>query len=511
MSSTTTDRGEPRKIRSLIPARLDRLPWAKFHWMIVIGLGVSWILDGLEIQIVSQNGFSHQFGMTSAEIGATGTIYLLGQVAGALVFGRLADRLGRRKLFILTLVIYLAGSGLAGLVPGPDVVGHWGSIIMLWICRFIAGAGIGGEYSAINSAIDELIPSHYRGHVDIAINGTYWGGAMLGAGANYFFLNSDLFGGDFVNNWGWRLAFFLGPVIGLFIIYLRRHIPESPRWQMTHGFEKEADKTVDAIEADVRASGKTVDEVDDSRAIEISPQERVPFRILARVFFKMYPKRTIVGLTMMITQSFLYNAIFFSYALALQNFYGVKMTSVYFFPFAVGNLLGPLLLGRLFDSWGRRKMILLTYGGSGVILAISAILFQADALNAVTQTIFWCVAFFFASAGASSAYLTVSETFPLEVRGQAISYFFSIAQICGSVAPLLFGAMIGDGSDRGPITIGYFLGAGLMIIGGVVSFILGTDAERKQLESVTDPITIIHQEEAAEARGGKATRPGSGG
>jgi MFS family permease len=466
--------------------------------MIVVGLGVSWILDGLEIQIVSQNGFSKQFEMQSWEVGATGTVYLIGQVLGALVFGRLADRLGRRKLFILTLAIYLAGSALAGLVPGPDVVGHWGSIILLWVCRFIAGAGIGGEYSAINSAIDELIPSHYRGHVDIAINGTYWGGAMIGAAANYFFLNTDLLGKAFVEDWSWRLAFFIGPVLGLIIIYLRRHIPESPRWQMTHGFEKEADKTVDAIEADLRAQGKTFDDVDDSRAIEISPQERVPFHILARVFFKMYPKRTVVGLVMMITQSFLYNAIFFSYALALQNFYGIKQTSIYFFPFAVGNLLGPLLLGRLFDSWGRRKMILLTYGGSGVILAISAVLFQANALTAVTQTIFWCVAFFFASAGASSAYLTVSETFPLEVRGQAISYFFSIAQICGSVAPLLFGAMIGDGSDRGPITIGYFLGAGLMIAGGVVTFILGTDAERKQLEAVTDPITIIHQEEAAE-------------
>lgn len=488
-----------RTVKSLIPARLDRLPWARFHWMIVVGLGVSWILDGLEIQIVSQNGFSHEFGMSSAEVGATGTIYLVGQVVGALVFGRLSDRLGRRRLFILTLLIYLGGSALAGLVPGPSVIGHWPTLILFWLFRFIAGAGIGGEYSAINSAIDELIPSHYRGHVDIAINGTYWGGAALGATANFFLLNTDLLGTDFVNNWAWRLAFFIGPIIGLAIIYLRRHIPESPRWQVTHGYEKEADKTVDEIEAQLTAQGHKLEAVPDSKAIEISPQEFVPFHILARVFFKMYPKRTIVGATMMITQSFLYNAIFFSYALALTNFYGVKQTSIYFFPFAIGNLLGPLLLGRLFDSWGRRKMILLTYGGSGVILAVSAALFQANALTAVTQVAFWCVAFFLASAGASSAYLTVSETFPLEVRGQAISYFFSLAQICGSVAPLLFGVLIGDGRDRGPITIGYFLGAGLMIIGGVVTFILGTDAERKQLEAITDPITVIHREEAAEA------------
>jgi MFS family permease len=490
----------PRTIRSLVPARLDRLPWARFHWMIVVGLGVSWILDGLEIQIVSQNGYATEFDMNSAEIGATGTVYLVGQVVGALFFGRLSDRLGRKKLFILTLAIYLVGSALAGLVPPFE--NHWVSIILLWIARFIAGTGIGGEYAAINSAIDELIPSHYRGHVDIAINGTYWGGAALGAGINLIFLNSGAFGQDWVDSWGWRIAFFIGPVLGLIIIYLRRHIPESPRWQMTHGFEREAEETVDRIEREVTAQGHQLEPVDDSRAIELSPSERVPFHILAKVFFRMYPKRTLVGATMMITQSFLYNAIFFSYALALQNFYGIdkSQTGYYFFPFAIGNLVGPLVLGRLFDSWGRRKMVLLTYGGSGVILAVSAILFQADALNAVTQTIFWCAAFFLASAGASAAYLTVSEIFPLEVRSQAISYFFSIAQIFGSLAPLIYGAMIGDGSDRGPITIGYFLGSAIMLVGGIVTFIFGVDAERKQLESVTDPLTVIHREEAEEDR-----------
>ncbi len=484
MSSAAQD---VRTVKSLVPARLDRLPWTKFHWMVIVGLGVSWILDGLEIQIVASAGYQGTLHMSSAQVGIAGTVYLVGQVVGALVFGRLSDRLGRRKLFILTLAIYLLGSGIAGLSP---------NMIFFFVFRFIAGTGIGGEYAAINSAIDELIPSHYRGRVDIAINGTYWGGAALGAVANIFLLNPAIF----AENWGWRIGFFIGPLLGLAIIFLRRHIPESPRWLMTHGREADAEATVDDIEARVRADGHTLDAVADSRAIEVTPTGSITFRRLARVFFREYPKRTIVGLTMMITQSFLYNAIFFTYALALQNFYGVdkSQTAFYFFPFAVGNLLGPLILGRLFDTWGRRKMILLTYGGSGLILAASAALFQANALNAVTQTIFWSAAFFLASAGASSAYLTVSEIFPLEVRSQAISYFFAIAQIAGAVAPALFGALIGDGQSRGPITGGYFLGAGIMIVGGLVTFLLGVDAERKSLEAITQPLSMVGRTDSAE-------------
>ncbi len=484
MSSAAQD---VRTVKSLVPARLDRLPWTKFHWMVIVGLGVSWILDGLEIQIVASAGYQGTLHMSSAQVGIAGTVYLVGQVVGALVFGRLSDRLGRRKLFILTLAIYLLGSGIAGLSP---------NMIFFFVFRFIAGTGIGGEYAAINSAIDELIPSHYRGRVDIAINGTYWGGAALGAVANIFLLNPAIF----AENWGWRIGFFIGPLLGLAIIFLRRHIPESPRWLMTHGREADAEATVDDIEARVRADGHTLDAVADSRAIEVTPTGSITFRRLARVFFREYPKRTIVGLTMMITQSFLYNAIFFTYALALQNFYGVdkSQTAFYFFPFAVGNLLGPLILGRLFDTWGRRKMILLTYGGSGLILAASAALFQANALNALTQAIFWSAAFFLASAGASSAYLTVSEIFPLEVRSQAISYFFAIAQIAGAVAPALFGALIGDGQSRGPITGGYFLGAGIMIVGGLVTFLLGVDAERKSLEAITQPLSMVGRTDSAE-------------
>jgi MFS family permease len=464
---------------------MDRLPWTRFHWMIIVGLGISWVLDGLEIQIVSNAGFQTEFHMNAGQVGWVGSVYLIGEVVGALVFGRLSDKLGRRKLFILTLVIYLVGSGIAGLSP---------AIWFLFVFRFIAGLGIGGEYAAINSAIDELIPAKYRGHVDIAINGTYWGGAALGAVANLFFLNPDYFS----QNIGWRLAFFIGPVLGIVIIFLRRHIPESPRWLMTHGHEQQAEDTVDKIEADITAQGHQLEDVPDDKAIEVRATGSIPFLTIAGVLFKKYPKRTLVGASMMITQSFLYNAIFFTYVLVLENFYHVpeSQTPYYFFPFAIGNLLGPLLLGRLFDSWGRRQMIFLTYGLSGLVLGVSAFMFSTGALNATTQVIFWCVAFFFASAGASSAYLTVSEIFPLELRSQAISYFFALAQIFGAIAPALYGALIGDGKHTGPLTFGYYLGAGVMVLGGVITLIFGVDAARKGLESVTEPLSIVKSGES---------------
>jgi MFS family permease len=465
-----------------VPARLDRLPWAKFHWLIVVGLGVSWILDGLEIQIVSQAGFQSDLHVSNAAVGALGSVYLVGEVVGALFFGRITDRLGRRKIFILTLAIYLIGSGLAGL--------SW-NLAVLGVFRFIAGVGIGGEYSAINSAIDELIPSHYRGRVDIAINGTYWGGAALGACANLYLL-SPHFPSE---HWGWRIGFFIGPVLGLLIIGLRRHIPESPRWQMTHGYHDEADRTVDRIERQLTEQGHRLEPVDERKAIEIVPQKWIPYTELARTFLRRYPRRTVLGFTLMATQAFLYNAIFFSYALVLQHFFGVSKshTSYYFLPFAIGNLLGPLLLGHLFDTIGRRKMIAGTYLISGVLLTISAALFGGGHLNATTQTVFWCVIFFFASAGASSAYLTVSEIFPLELRGQAISFFFSIAQIFGAIATSLYGHLIGGANnpnpDRGPLTFGYYLGAAVMIVGGIVAAVLAINAERKSLEEIADPMT----------------------
>ena len=484
MSTSTSPRGP---VRSLVPARIDRLPWTRFHWSIVVGLGFSWVIDGLEIQIVASAGFAKEFDLSAAQVGVLGTVYLVGQIAGALIFGRLSDRLGRRKLFILTLVIYLVASGLAGLAP---------NYLFLAVFRFFAGMGIGGEYAAINSAIDELIPSKYRGRVDIAINGTYWGGAALGAFANIYLLDTA----HFAENIGWRIGFFLGPVLGIAIIFLRRHIPESPRWLMTHGREEEADATVSRIEAEVeRESGKPLEKVDDSKAMTVTPMDKVSFTTIVKVLFQQYPTRTLVGATMMITQAFLYNAIFFTYALVLTNFFGLKTseTAVYFFPFAIGNLLGPILLGRLFDTWGRRQMIFSTYLISGLVLAVSAFLFQADAITATVQVVFWCISFFFASAGASSAYLTVSEIFPLELRSQAISYFFALAQVFGAIAPLIYGALIGDGSSREPLFWGYLLGAGIMIIGGVVALIFGVDAARKGLEDVTQPLSVIVKKEDA--------------
>ncbi len=472
---------EHQPVRSTVPARMDRLPWTRFHWSVVTGLGVSWILDGLEIQLVAANGYAQSLHMDAAQVGLTGTVYLVGQVVGALYFGRLTDRLGRKKLFIITLAIYLIGSGIAGLST---------AVWFLWVFRFVAGMGIGGEYTAINSAIDELIPSKYRGRVDIAVNGTYWAGALLGATANLYLLQESRI------EWGWRVGFFIGPVLGLVIIYLRRHIPESPRWLLTHGHADEAHATVDDIEARVQAEGVTLAPVPESKSMLVKATESIPFKQVMHVFFKKYPRRTFLGITMMVTQSFLYNAIFFTYALVLENFYGISKagTSLYFFPFAIGNLLGPLLLGHLFDTWGRRKMICGTYSIAGAVLLVSAFLFHAGALTAATHTVFWCVSFFFASAGASSAYLTVSEIFPLEVRGQAISYFFAVAQATGATAPAIYGALIGEGKDRTPLFWGYVIGAAIMIFGGLVAWFFGVNAEGQGLEDIADPLTRVTEE-----------------
>ncbi|MGN6252758.1 MAG: MFS transporter [Marmoricola sp.] len=473
----TTDSGA---VKSLVPYRLDRLPWSKFHWMVVFGLGTAWILDGLEIQLVSVGAFADSLHMSTGEVGFTGTIYLIGQVVGALVFGRITDKVGRRKLFVVTLAIYLIGSGIDGFAM---------NVWFLWVFRFIAGMGIGGEYTAINSAIDELIPSKYRGRVDLAINGTYWGGAALGAAAAIPLFNDSIIDTD----WGWRIAFFIGPVLGLIIIFIRRHIPESPRWMVTHGHGDEAEAILEGIERDVEEQGHHLEPVPEEKAMWIKPKEQIPFRELGHVFFKKYPKRTFLGLTMMITQSFLYNAIFFTYALVLEHFYKIPTGNVpyFFFPFAAGNLLGPIVLGPLFDTVGRRKMIFATYGVSGLVLLASAFLFHAGALTATTQTIFWCVSFFFASAGASSAYLTVSEIFPLEVRGQAISYFFAIGQVVGSFGPTIFGAMIGDGKDPTPLFWGYVFASAIMLFGAVVALWAGVSAEGKSLEDVADPLSKV--------------------
>jgi MFS family permease len=478
-------------VRSLIPARIDRLPWSPFHTRMVLALGSCWILDGLEITIASNVGEklsgADRLGISTTAVGLLATVYLVGQVVGALVFGQISDRLGRRKLFFITLAIYFGGSALTALTLGSGAA----SIGFLYLTRFIAGAGIGGEYAAINSAIDELIPAPYRGRTDIIVNGTYWAGAAIAAA-----IQVPLLSGAISPSIDWRIAFLIGPVLAIVIVFLRRHVPESPRWQIMHGRGTEAEESIRFIEHEVETTtGRQVEPVDEAKAIEIRPTPQAGYLTLLRILFRTYPGRSTLGAVLMITQSFLYNAIFFSYAIVLTHFYlGPDAdTSIYYIPFAVGNFLGPLLLGKLFDTVGRRQMISGTYLLAGALLVVTAFLFRAGVLNALTQTIAWCIIFFFASAGASAAYLTVSEIFPMEVRAKAIAVFFAIAQIFGSVAPLIYAVMIGSEDD--PSTAGlfwaYILGAVIMIIGGIVALLLGVAAEQKSLEDIATPLSVV--------------------
>src|SRR5215472_5840239 len=491
----TTLETDSKPIRSTIPARLDRLNWSPFHTRMVAGLGAAWILDGLQITISSSvTGVLTKpstLGMTSTEIGLIASIYLVGEVVGSLVFGRMSDQLGRKRLLIVTLLLYLCGTGLAAFVTGH----HTGWLVFFYATRFVAGMGIGGQYSAINSAIDEVMPSKYRGRVDIWINGSYWAGAILGSFVSYIFLN------HFAPNVGWRLSFLLGPVLAIFVILVGRVLPESPRWLVTHGREKEADQVMAKIEQQVQASGQKLKPIDQSKAIEIIPETRYGYLTFLKLAFHKFTRRAILGATLMITQSFLYNAIFFTYALVLINFYHVPSNKVplYGLAFSIGNLCGPLVLGPLFDSWGRKQMIAGTYIVSGVLLAFPAVRFDAGSLTAATQTIMWVVIFFFASAGASAAYLTVSETWPIEIRAEAIAVFFAIGCIAGAIGPAFYGALIGTGTSRTPLFWGYLIGAAIMVIGGLVEVFLGVQAAGKSLEQVTKPITAVDQKASAAA------------
>jgi MFS family permease len=461
---------------------MDRLPWSRWHWRVILGLGTVWILDGLAVTIVGAIGGrlsepGSGLELTATQVGASGSAYILGACVGALYFGRLADRIGRKKLFMLTLAIFLAGSVLTAF-----------SMNFAWflVCRVITGAGVGGEYSAIHSAIDELIPARVRGAVDLIIGGSYWIGTILGSLASLLLLDEALFAKDI----GWRLAFGLAAAMGFAILLVRRNVPESPRWLFIHGREKEAERVTKEIERDIVADTGQ-DLIPPRRTIRVKQRGPMGITEIASVVFKLYPKRTFVGLSLFTGQAFLYNAIFFTYALVLTKIYGVNDSSVglYLLPFAVGNFCGPLLLGRFFDTIGRKPMISSTYILSGILLIITGILFKNGSLNATTQTVAWVIIFFFASAGASAAYLTVSEIFPMETRAMAIAFFYATGTIVGGFGgPLLFGALIQSG-EPGQVFIGYLVGAIVMIVGGVVQATMGVEAAQRDLEDIAPPLS----------------------
>ncbi|HSI00152.1 MAG TPA: MFS transporter [Reyranella sp.] len=466
-----------------IPARLDRLPWSSFHRLVVTALGITWILDGLEVTLAGSVAAALQTSprlhLTAEQVGLTGSAYLIGAVLGSLYFGHLTDRLGRKKLFNVTLGVYLAATAATAL--------SWNFESFLFF-RFLTGAGIGGEYSAINSAIQELIPARLRGRTDLLINGSFWIGAAFGALVSVPLLDPELVGPDL----GWRIAFASGAVLGLFILYLRRFLPESPRWLMIHGKEGEARKVMEEIEARVMADGHRELPPYEPR-LSLGDPHRVTLTSVARTLLRHYPARTTLGVVLMGSQAFIYNAIFFTYALVLTTFYGVAGDKVglYILPFAIGNFLGPLLLGPLFDTVGRKPMIFATYLLAGILLAGTAHLFHIGVLTATTQTALWSVVFFFASAAASAAYLTVGECFPLEVRALTIALFYAFGTLLGGVGgPWLFGVLIASGS-RDDLVYGYYLGAALMVIAALVELKLGVKAECQPLEDVAPPLSSV--------------------
>ena len=466
---------------------MDRLPWSSWHWLVVLGLGTVWILDGLEVTIVGAIGArlteKDALGISDSQLGLAGTIYVVGAASGALFWGYLTDRFGRKKLFLITLAVYLAAT------VGTAFSWNFASFALF---RFFTGFGIGGEYAAINSAIDELIPARVRGWVDLTINGSYWLGAAFGAAVTPLLLNPDLLDA----NVGWRLTFAMGAVMALGILLVRRNVPESPRWLALHGREDEAERVVSGIEEQVKETTgrRQLPEAEDE--IELQPRRRTGFGEIAATMFGRYPRRSLLGFTLMSTQAFIYNATVFTFTAGLATFYGVSSETapLYLVPFAIANFLGALLLGRFFDTIGRRAMIASTYFISAVGLVAAGVLFKNDSVSVGVFVAILCATFFFASAAASAGYLTISETFPIEIRAMAIAFFFAISTgLGGAVGPLLFGKLIESG-DRGQLFVGYLVAAALMAIAAIVEVWLGVDAEQETLEDVAEPLS---SEEAA--------------
>jgi MFS family permease len=470
-------------MRTNIPARLDRLPWSTWHWRVLLGLGTVWILDGLEVTIVGALGdrltqAGSGLGLTATQVGGAASAYVTGAVLGAVTFGYLTDRLGRKRMFLWTLMLYLAATVATAFAT---------SATFFFLCRFFTGAAIGGEYSAINSAIDELIPARVRGTVDLIVNGSFWLGAVAGAGLSILLLDPSRFPLDL----GWRFAFALGAVLGVAIVLVRRHVPESPRWLFLHGRLAEAEAIVLDIEAKIARDKGALPPVD--QFIVVDPVSSAGPMVLARTLLRTYPKRTVLGLSLFVGQAFLYNAIFFTQALVLSRFFGVTDARVGLFiiPLALGNFLGPLLLGTLFDRIGRKVMIAVSFIASGGLLIGTGVLFQWGLLTATTLTVGWVAVFFFASAAASAAYLTVSEIFPMEIRAMAIALFYAVGTGIGGIAgPLLFGHAIEVGTVNA-VASGYYLGAALMILAGLVEILLGVEAARKPLEQVAPPLSVV--------------------
>ena len=470
-------------IRTDVPARLDRLPFSRFHRLVIAALGITWILDGLEVTLAGAVAAALQesprLHLSAQEVGLTGSAYLAGAVLGALFFGHLADRLGRKRLFSVTLGVYLLATALTAF--------SW-DFPSFAVFRFFTGAGIGGEYSAINSAIQELIPARLRGRVDLAVNGSFWIGTAVGAAGSVWLLDPAVLPPDL----GWRLAFGTGAVLGLVVLWLRHFLPESPRWLMTHGRIPEAERIVGEIEERVAADPAVGPLPEPQGGIALARPARFSLAAVARTLLNVYPGRTLLGLVLMAAQAFFYNAIFFTYALILTRFFAVRPDRVglYLLPFAIGNVAGPLLLGPLFDTLGRKPMIAATYALAGLLLAASGALFAAALLDAATQTLMWTIVFFFASAAASSAYLTVGESFPLELRALAIALFYAFGTLLGGVGgPLLFGVLIASG-ERSDILVGYLLGAALMLAAAVIELFLGFNAERRPLEELAAPLSL---------------------
>ncbi|RJQ73872.1 MFS transporter [Pseudonocardiaceae bacterium YIM PH 21723] len=463
---------------------MDRLPWARWHWLVLIGLGTVWILDGLEVTIVGALGArltdpDSGLRLTEADVGFAAACYVAGAVVGSLFFGYLTDRYGRKKLFMITLGVYLVAVVLTAFSFSP-----WWFFLM----RFFTGAGVGGEYSAINSAIDELIPARVRGRVDLIVNGSFWAGAAVGSALTLVFLDPNFFAKDL----GWRIAFGSGAILGLAILLVRRAVPESPRWLITHGRAPEADALIKEIEAHVeKQTGVPLEPV--TQTMEMRQRRHTGFGEIGKTLIRTYPTRTILGLSLFVGQAFLYNAVYFTQALVLSRFFGVSgsVIGLYLIPLALGNLIGPLVLGRFFDTIGRRSMIATSYIASGVLLVATGMAFSRGMFDAQTMTIMWSVVFFFASAGASAAYLTVSEVFPLEIRGMAIALFYSVGTgLGGIIGPVLFGSLIGSGLASN-VSIGYYIGAAMMIGGGLVELWLGVDAAGKSLEDIAPPLSAV--------------------